>query len=937
MASITSTMKSTMKKMVLPLTERSQVALDAVSSATATKILDLLLTLIPNLHMHYARYDEVDASIYAYFLSAIRSAPPIKIHETALVDKSLTYDDQAAELDRDAELQRTLADRNLVGLNVFLAASWKRIPHTVTSPVAYYQNLVNGSSAWGKAVTIVDVGADYAMSYVWNLHAYEHAQRHISREGVDALNRIAYAPDSHSMLRANIVNFGMATRARVFSTWFVWRQEDDGVLTIAFAPMADYKQFNSATVEINNALSDDDAAANAVPGTVKGFWRFRPLAPDVCQITYVAQTQVGGTIPKSLLNKRLKNTLSAVHNMRNKFMRNGRVADRQVREALGKQFCCVEDLSPDQRAIYQNSCALEEGLPAQNIMIGTQRRGRRGISLGSSAESTFVLGERTSKAARVSLTGALGLPLKESSWQELPSPSHLVTMGMQYKATRRGQDPTVLAQAETTVDCKKEDAFAWFMMAAGRERTRHHLEHGDLAHVQLRERSDHDRTTATIRKTPFRLTSREYVTRSVGVASSLVSLAVAFSSEDVGKIDYGQSFRVVRGHMSGLVKIETVANLAICKVTFIVQWSGKGNLPVWAIQAEIDKTLSVVNELRTEFQRDDEIDDTDLARLAHDIVKSKQSYTQEEDAMIGRVKLKLRTTLKEADFDTLESPDHLVSMGRIFLEASGLGIGRAGVTVDVSIEECAAWEMAVMNRERVKVAGSLRASERSLTRINDHHGVFRFVVDFEVPGLKPREMIQSLIWKWGKWGDKLVVVYDTLENNKNFTPNPAYVLANATGFYEYEKLKPLEGFPQTRVTWTQQVDLKGFVPKFVVNGQAVNQLMHLSAMRRRFDKSPEIDKEAREGNVAMIEDHSDSARRAMGERPIKYSSEEKSVLACRMNDFDLFDGRSAKPLKLNSTLTTAKIAYKDGESPAWGYSVTTVRASAAEVRISRFS
>jgi len=51
------------------------------------------------------------------------------------------------------------------------------------------------------------------------------------------------------------------------------------------------------------------------------------------------------------------------------------------------------------------------------------------------------------------------------------------------------------------------------LMAAGRERTRHHLEHGDLAHVQLNDRSDHDRTMATIHKTPFRFTNREYVVR----------------------------------------------------------------------------------------------------------------------------------------------------------------------------------------------------------------------------------------------------------------------------------------------------------------------------------------------------------------------------------------------------------------------------------------
>jgi len=44
--------------------------------------------------------------------------------------------------------------------------------------------------------------------------------------------------------------------------------------------MSDYKRFNSATVEINNALNDHAAAAAAIRGTVKGFGRIVPLSPE---------------------------------------------------------------------------------------------------------------------------------------------------------------------------------------------------------------------------------------------------------------------------------------------------------------------------------------------------------------------------------------------------------------------------------------------------------------------------------------------------------------------------------------------------------------------------------------------------------------------------------------------------------------------------------
>ena len=206
---------------------------------------------------------------YAHFESTIPNSPPIQPHESALIDTSLKYDDQY----RSA--------------TVFaLAREWQRVPNTIASPFAYFQKIGfddmsdGDSSAWGKAVATVDASHTRVFSYLWNQHSYEHVNRHAAKEGIDAPNNIVFSPDSHSMLRAFVLNFGMAISSRVFSTWFVWRQEPDKSFTVAFAPMGDYKQFNGSTTEIMNALSDNTAAAQAVRGTVKGFWRIKPLAPE---------------------------------------------------------------------------------------------------------------------------------------------------------------------------------------------------------------------------------------------------------------------------------------------------------------------------------------------------------------------------------------------------------------------------------------------------------------------------------------------------------------------------------------------------------------------------------------------------------------------------------------------------------------------------------
>ena len=159
------------------------------------------------------------------------------------------------------------------------ARAWQRIPNTIASPFTYYQKIDDDSSTWGKAVAAVDASHTQVFSYLWNQHSYEHRIRHVEKERLGALGKVVFPPDSHSMLGAFVVNFGMAVSTRVFSTWFTWRQERDKSFTIAFAPMGDYKLLNSSTAEIVNALNDNAATAEAIRGTVKGFWRIKPLAP----------------------------------------------------------------------------------------------------------------------------------------------------------------------------------------------------------------------------------------------------------------------------------------------------------------------------------------------------------------------------------------------------------------------------------------------------------------------------------------------------------------------------------------------------------------------------------------------------------------------------------------------------------------------------------
>ena len=183
-----------------------------------------------------------------------------------------------------------------------------------------------------------------------------------------------------------------------------------------------------------------------------------------------------------------------------------------------------------------------------------------------------------------------------------------------------------------------------------------------------------------------------------------------------------------------------------------------------------------VADLREKFQRDDEIDKMEWDELARIIKDVPQTYTAEEDILINKVHAKLGM-LEWGHFEELESPDHLVKMGKHSI--GGGGVGRASVTVDASIEECVAWEISKMNREQARDAGSL---ERSFTKTNDHHGVYHVVYDFGIPGFQPREFLSSLVWR--QQGDKLVVLYDDVEHT-DFPVSPSLVRGSTTIHCEY--------------------------------------------------------------------------------------------------------------------------------------------------------
>jgi len=115
---------------------------------------------------------------------------------------------------------------------------------------------------------------------------------------------------------------------------------------------------------------------------------------SVCQVTYLVQAQVGGSLPRALLNTRIKSTLSLVHSMQDKFERKGKVVDAEMRSAFPLPPPLAE--LNDKQKLVVKSCRYLEGeeggewepLPSSFPFVDMwcnhtpAKKGERSIALG---------------------------------------------------------------------------------------------------------------------------------------------------------------------------------------------------------------------------------------------------------------------------------------------------------------------------------------------------------------------------------------------------------------------------------------------------------------------------------------------------------------------------------------------------------------------------
>ena len=147
---------------------------------------------------------------------------------------------------------------------------------------------------------------------------------------------------------------------------------------------------------------------------------------------------------------------------------------------------------------------------------------------------------------------------------------------------------------------------------------------------------------------------------------------------------------------------------------------------------------------------------------------------------------------------------------------------------------------------------------REVIALNTHSIMYYTAIDFNVASFAPREVrsyeerdeelgthssartntistplcsnssissqwLAKIVWKF--LDERTLIVGSEDVEDDRFPPGAGkgYVRAMSGAFRKYERLPDVRGIPQTKVTYVQQVDLKGFIPKFLVNGKSVGE------------------------------------------------------------------------------------------------------------------
>jgi len=668
-----------------------------------------------------------------------------------------------------------------------------------------------GDNVWAAFGVTVDKSAKGVLAEQFLLDTFARSERHFKNNG--KLPRVIR--NDFEGTRSMHYHYGVKVPAatnRLFENWFVWKEAklDNGqtAYMLGFVPLGEYYGASFTN------LSKD----GFVVGVTRGIYIMAEVAPNICRVTRIQTVDlkfhgIHKTVMDNAIDYLAKNQLVEANRLQEKFRRNGKEVDAEVRGALVERMREGVELEEDQKEVFWE---LEELFGGED----------------------------------------------EKGWGPLKSPYEGVKMQIKYKQQEKGKKTLGFGRAECVADCSAEEAAAWFFEYCSRERMVMSREEGAPARLEMRKGGKgrvNEKLFATVKKLRFPLQKREFVMRFVWQRGHLGgNMSVAFVPAEE-KVDYGGNLgKLVRATTSGIFtakNIEDQDGVHQCELTYTQFMDAGGHIPVNVVNKTIPRGLSAIAALRDSFNRDEEVDKAALASLANIIKNEDQDYTDEEKAAIRKGKEFYEKCKVDKNFDELKSPDERVKMKLVHAEGESLCTGVATTVVDASVERCAANEIVGLNsREEMKKAKMNEITTMKVVNVNPHTLYYITTRNLGIPGFVPRDGRSKVTWFKQQDGKVVIDVADTEELQEEFPVKVGNVLGKAHSVWVFEPLDPIGDVPQTSVTFTTKVELGGVFYSSIMNKIAPRFLGVLSTLRKKFDKSKEIATFKRQQIIAKFEE-----------------------------------------------------------------------------------
>ncbi|GMI00463.1 hypothetical protein TrST_g13378 [Triparma strigata] len=813
--------------------------------------------------------------------------------------------------------------RNLEG--EFLNTGWQRMKQkgadaaSRTGPELFKREGFddnNQARNWHKGVLTIATTAKNALSYIWHVTGNERMKIHEAEaEGLN-LPRCRYSiPNSRSQIVLDSKRFPVNVKNRIFETYQVWDlvQDENGhdCYIVVWEPAKEVGTSHYRAAQKSFVVNKKDF----VEGTLRGITLIKKLAPNVCEVTIIANIQNNGyhLLPSWIGDLKMREAMDLLDDLQSKYQRNWSLVDHEIRTAFSeKNFSTPED-EEAQSAVDVNRVMVLDQLECSKECFQLLSDDN---DLGKSIEPKDLTAKKLWDEFKAMMEDG-----KETAfdWSAIPSPDPLVELvhGHKKKGAHRGH---YFCRGRSFVDASVGETAAYYFLVNLQTNMNSFLDAGHLVRNVSSANGVNDQIVGSVYNLgSWFLASREIVSRWLW---GRVDNKIIIWMKCINHLEVDYSVKVTttkRIEADQILVIEPQILNEVERGSRVTHFSCLSDIssliPRYWVRNMFAKAALQVSSVRKEFSHNDSVDDEMLNNFLEELYEEddiNQHITDEEEEHLERVNIMKHHTdaANFKTFNTSYNKDFFVDLKR--KQTEGTSLYKATCIMDSSVDECLFTEYCKNTRQALEdayseEAGVLNLSVKKLTR----HSQLS-VVEKRVKKIKMKA-VEQIVWKRFEDG-RAVVGYGATDkemwpqegwdvHTNSCFPGEASASArsqtvNFKEFVELKVLPPIGDVYQTKATFMIELPKERERDNLAMRELFIMQRLHkISQFRIRLSKNKEIDTFYRsELAKKLVEWNTDDN--------MKYADHEQIIISQGVTLLSIFENSRRGSLQMDCITST---------------------------------